>query len=72
MLYELNGKIYIKPFPNKIIEVEITKNGNEYNAKLTKKIIELIPETKAKLVEITIEDAYKKKYKTENKVIDTL
>ena len=65
MLYEYNGKIYVRPFSNKIVEVTIEKKGNEYNVKATDKSIELTQEIKNKMVETTLEDAYKKTNKSE-------
>ena len=67
MLYEFNEKTYIKPFSNKLVEVEITKNGEEYDVKATKRILELTPKRKKEIVEITLKDAYEKKHKNEKK-----
>lgn len=72
MLYEYNKKIYVKPFPNKMVEVEITKKENEYDVKPTKKVVELTPEIKEKIVGITLQDAYVKSRKIERKVTDTI
>lgn len=65
MLYEYNGKIYVRPFSNKIVEVTIEKKGNEYNVKATEKSMELNQEIQKKMVEITLEEAYKKANKSE-------
>lgn len=60
MLYEFNGKIYVKPFSNKIVEVEMSKNENEnFDIVPTTKIVYLTPEIKEKMVEVTNEEAYK-------------
>lgn len=72
MLYEYNGKIYIKPFSNKMVEVEITKNENGYDVKPTKKNVEVTPEIKEKIVEISLKDAYAKTRKIERKITDTI
>lgn len=72
MLYQYNGKIYVKPFSNKMVEVEITKAEKEYDVKATKRIVELTPEIKDKIVEISIKDAYAKTRKVERKITDTI
>lgn len=66
MLYEFNQKIYIKPFSNKLIEVEIAKSGKGYDVKPTKKTVVLNAENKGKIVQIPLEEAYKKARKTIN------
>ena len=68
MIYELNKKIYIKPFSNRIVEVEVSKNGNEYDVKATNRVVELTPETRGKLVEISLKDAYGKTRKIERNI----
>lgn len=72
MLYELNGKIYVKPFSSKLIEVKVSKDGNKYDVKATDKIVEITPEIKRKLTEVTLKDAYDKTHKIESKSIDML
>lgn len=72
MLYQYNGKIYVKPFSNKMVEVEISKEGNEYDVKPTKRTVELTPEIKEKIVEISLKDAYVKTRKIERKITDTI
>lgn len=72
MLYQYNGKIYVKPFSNKMVEVEITKAEKEYDVKPTKRIVELTPEIKDKIVEISLKDAYVKTRKIERKITDTI
>lgn len=59
MLYIYNGKIYIKPFENKIVEVIITKDGDEYNVKTTDTVIEVERTEVMKMVSTTVEEAYK-------------
>lgn len=63
MLYKYNGKIYIKPFINKIVEVDITKKDKNYDVKPAKEYIHLTPEIREQLVGITLEEAYKEKNK---------
>lgn len=72
MLYEYNGKIYIKPFSNKLVEVEISKNIDEFDVKPTSKILILTPKIRNKLTEITLEDAYKKINKNTQKEFNTI
>ena len=59
MLYIYNGKIYVKPFDNKIVEVTISKKGNEYDVKAIAEPIELNPMELKKIVNISLEEAYK-------------
>ena len=59
MLYIYNGKIYVKPFDNKIVEVTIAKKGNEYDVKAIKEPIELNEQELKKVASISIEEAYK-------------
>lgn len=72
MLYEFNRKIYVKPFSNKLIEVEISKIENEYDVKATNNIVEITPEIREKIVEISLKDAYGKSRKIERKITDTI
>lgn len=72
MLYEYNRKIYVKPFSNKMVEVEITKNENEYDVKATNRFVNLTPEIKEQIVEISLKDAYGKNRKIERKITDTI
>ena len=71
MLYQYNGKTYIKPFSNKLVEVEITKSENGYDVKPTKENVEITPEIKEKIVEISLKDAYWKNRKIERNITDT-
>lgn len=64
MLYRYNGKIYVKPLVNKIVEVTVEKKGDEYNIKPAKEFIYLTPEIKSKMVEISVEEAAKSKNKS--------
>ena len=69
MLYEYNNKIYVKPFSNKLVEVEISREANEYNVKATNRSVELTMQNKGKVTDISLEEAYKMSQK---KIIDTL
>ena len=71
MLYEYDGKIYIKPFSNKIVEVEVIKKGEEFEIKPLKGIKRLTPEIKENIKEITLENAYKKAHKADKGTLDT-
>lgn len=64
MLFEYDGKIYIKPLVNKIVEVEVSKKGNEYDIKPAKKMIYITEDIQKKMIPITKEDAVKKSKKS--------
>lgn len=64
MLYRYNGKVYIKPFSDKLVEVTIDKKGNEYDVKPTQRTVIITPEISGKLLSISIEEAYKMQNKT--------
>lgn len=70
MLYLFNEKVYVKPFSNMIVEVEITKKNDEYDVKATNKKIELNEEQKDALVAIELAEAYKYLHKTKNQDIE--
>lgn len=70
MLYLFNEKVYVKPFSNMVVEVEITKKNDEYDVKATNKKIELNEEQKDALVPIELEEAYKYLYKIKNQDIE--
>lgn len=72
MLYELNGKIYVKPFSSRLVEIKISKDGNNYDVKATGKTMEITSEIRNKLTEVALKDAYDKTHKIENKSIDML
>lgn len=72
MLYEYNGKFYVKPFSNKLVEVEISKKGNEYDVKATKRVVEIRPEIRNKIVGISLREAYEKKHNFERKIVDEI
>lgn len=62
MLYEYDGKFYIRPLVNKVAEVKIIKKGNNYKVDLAEKnnLIYISNQMKDKMVEISPEEAYKK------------
>lgn len=59
MLYIFKEKIYVKPFDNKIVEVSISKKGDEYDVKAIESPVELNSKELSELVNITLEEAYK-------------
>ena len=69
MLYEYNGKIYVKPFSNKIVEVKIDKIGNEFDVQPTNKDVYLTPEIQKDMVQVTLEQAYNKYGKPNKKPV---
>ena len=64
MLYEYNGKIYVKPLVNKIVEVTVTKKGDEYDVKPGDKFKYITPEIQKEMVQTTVEEAYKRNSKS--------
>lgn len=70
MLYKYNDKIYVKPLVNKIVEVNITKKGDEYDIQPNKDFTYITPDIKKKMIEITVEDAYKMKNKAKSSLSD--
>lgn len=64
MLYRYNGKVYIKPFSDKLVEVTVNKKGNAYDVKPTQRTVIITPEISGKLLSISIEEAYKMQNKT--------
>ena len=63
MLYEYDGKTYIKPLVNKIVEVKVEKNGNDYDIKPTEGVTYLTDKIKKELVSITPKQAYERQTK---------
>lgn len=59
MLFKYKEKIYVRPFSNKIVEVEVTKNGNEYDVKPTKNVVEINTKAENEFISVSLEDAYK-------------
>lgn len=72
MLYELNGKIYIKPFVNKIVEVKVSKEDNEIVFTPTNVVLYITPEIKEKLVPVSNEDAYRIASKSGKKSVNEI
>ena len=71
MLYVFNDKIYIKPFHNKLVEVKIEKDKDEYNVITTNKNISLTSTAQLKeLSQLTLEEAYKYQNKEKKKAAD--
>lgn len=66
MLYQYNGKIYVRPFSNKIIEVKVEKKGEEYNVVALPRYILIDNVIATQLVAISVEKAYREM----NKVVD--
>lgn len=58
MLFRYNNKVYVRPFANKIIEVEVVKKGKDFDVKSTNKQVEITPEVDQNLYSVTIEEAY--------------
>lgn len=63
MLYEYDGKTYIKPLVNKMVEVEVSKKGNEYDIKPKKNMVYITEDVKKKMNAISKEDVVKKSKK---------
>lgn len=70
MLYEYDGKTYIKPLVNKMVEVEISKKGKEYDIKPTKNMVYITEDVKKRMNAISKEDAAKKANKPLDKPLD--
>ena len=70
MLYEYNGKIYIKPLVNKIAEVKISKKGDAYDVQPTGKIIYITDEIKNEWTPVSKEDAYELQKSIKSNKID--
>lgn len=65
MLYEYDGKFYIKPLINKVAEVKVSKKENNYEVDLIdkNKLIYITKQMEDKMSELTPEEAYKKSNK---------
>jgi hypothetical protein len=70
MLYEYDGKTYIKPLVNKMVEVEVSKKGKEYDIKPTKNMVYITEDAKKRMNAISKEDAAKKANKPLDKPLD--
>ena len=72
MLYEYNGKVYVKPFVNKIVEVKLVKRDDKLDIEPTTKILDLTSEIKKEMVSITFEEAVKKLSKLDKKSLSNI
>lgn len=67
-LFRYKGKVYVRPFVNKIIEVIVEKNKDgSFNVKATNNKVELTKEVSNELYSIPIEEAYKMQNKPTSK-----
>lgn len=66
-LFRYENKVYVRPFANKIIEVEVTKNNGNYDVKSTNNSVELTKEVSNNLYSISLEEAYKMQNKPSSK-----
>lgn len=58
MLYIYENKIYVRPLENLLVEVVVTKKGNEYNVEATERKVEITNKVSDNLYSITLEKAY--------------
>lgn len=58
MLFRYGNKVYVRPFANKMVEVNIIKKGSEYDVQPTNNKVEITSEIENELYSITIEEAY--------------
>ena len=58
MLFRYNNKVYVRPFANKLVEVIVSKKGNEYDIQPTNTKLEITSEVNEGLYSISIEEAY--------------
>ena len=70
MLYEYNKKFYVKPFSNKIVEVNVEKKNNEFDVQPTKKVVYLTPDIQKVMSEVTLQEAYEKSGKIGKSTLD--
>lgn len=68
MLYIYEGKVYVRPFDSKLVEVKISKKGDEYDVTATEKTLEINESIRNALSEVIIEDAYNFQNKSKNKL----
>ena len=59
MLYIYMDKIYVRPFDNRLVEVKISKKGDEYNVEATEKTVEINNDVRSQMFSIALEEAYK-------------
>lgn len=70
MIYEYNKKFYVKPFSNKIVEVNVEKKNNEFDVQPTKKVVYLTPDIQKAMSEVTLQEAYEKSGKIGKSTLD--
>ena len=70
MIYEYNKKFYVKPFSNKIVEVNVEKKNNEFDVQPTKKVVYLTPDIQKVMSEVTLQEAYEKSGKMSKSTLD--
>lgn len=70
MIYEYNKKFYVKPFSNKIVEVNVEKKNNEFDVQPTKKVVYLTPDIQKAMSEVTLQEAYDKSGKITKSTLD--
>lgn len=70
MIYEYNKKFYVKPFSNKIVEVNVEKKNNEFDVQPTKKVVYLTPDIQKAMSEVTLQEAYDKSGKMSKSTLD--
>ena len=58
MLFRYKNKVYVRPFANRIVEVEVYKKDNEYFVNPTNNKVELTNEVANNMYSITIKEAY--------------
>lgn len=67
MLYIYKNKIHIRPYANKMAEVEIEKKDNDYNIKVVGELVGLDDKEMKKIVPIDIHNAYEYVEKSKGK-----
>lgn len=70
MIYEYNKKFYVKPFSNKIVEVNVEKKNNEFDVQPTKKVLYLTSDIQRAMSEVTLQEAYEKSNRIGKSTLD--
>lgn len=70
MIYEYNKKFYVKPFSNKIVEVNVEKKNNEFDVQPTKKVLYLTSDIQKAMSEVTLQEAYEKSNRIGKSTLD--
>ena len=61
MLYEFNRKFYIKPFSNKLFEVDVIVNdAGEFEVKPNGRMLSITLDMKSKIFQVPIQYAFEK------------